>query len=115
MPNEVLSLWPKDGKVLGKLTHEAFCHVHLLCSRRNSLAHEVRIGVFEALEWDYKIPYYGRAQMNGLETWIPHYPVGFLSALARTCLEKMGEWLEANDLNPYDHYKTRDFMLEELA
>jgi hypothetical protein len=114
MPAEMLDLWPSAGKVLGKLTLEKFSHAHLLYSRRNSLAHELRTGVSEAGESNYEHPYYRRTKSGGCETWMLHYPIGFLLTLASTCLQKLEEWLKSNDTNPYESYKRGEFMLQEL-
>jgi hypothetical protein len=114
MPDQILGLWPKGRKILGKLAPERFNHLHLLYSRRSSLAHELRTGVSEAGEWDYPQPYYSRTNLHGEETWMLHYPVGFLWMVASTCLQKLEEWLKANDVDPYDQYKLGEFMLQEL-
>jgi len=117
-PGEVLRLWPEgeEIKVSKKrtLAHEKFFHFNLLYSRRNSLAHELRTDVWEASERDSQFPYYKQTPIDGHEKWLLHYPVGFLSTLAGTCLKKLEEWLKENDINPYDHYRIGEFMLEEL-
>lgn len=114
MPDAILGLWPKGRRILGKLTSQKFSHVHLLYSRRSSLAHELRTGVSEAGECDHQQPCYRRTKNHGREIWMLHYSAGFLLTLASGCLLKLEEWLCANDVDPYDHYKTGEFMLQEL-
>jgi hypothetical protein len=121
LPDEVFGLWPPGKKILGKLNSESFSHVHLLYSYRNSLAHELRERGFALLESNVSFPYYRYTTMyspdnvEGRKTWLLHYPLGFFSALTATCLETLGEWLKAEDIDPYVYYRVgSEFMLEEL-
>lgn len=127
MPDELLALWPKEGTSLKKLAnvrcHEQFCHVHLLYSYRNFLAHELREGGWHTPERGVAVPHYcytkiakqcSGGAVSHRERWLLYYPVDFFSTLAENCLCKLEEWLKAEHIDPYDYRQLGDFFLEEL-
>jgi hypothetical protein len=121
MPDQLSDRWPQGKEVLGMYSEESFSHINLLYAYRNSLAHELRERGLPLLESDVPYAHYHYTSLytadneEGRKAWLLHYPLRFFSTITITCLETLGEWLRAADVNPYEYYKVgSEFMLEEL-
>jgi hypothetical protein len=127
MLEQIDGLWPKEGeafkRIMGSICPERIRHCHLLYTYRNLLAHEVREGGFGTIERGVPFPYYSYTHITRIvdaettmkrSAWLLHYPLGFFSTLASTCLQRLEAWLKAERIDPYIRYRIGEFWLNQL-
>ncbi|MDD5007976.1 MAG: hypothetical protein PHU49_09505 [Syntrophorhabdaceae bacterium] len=125
LPN-IQSLWPKDngGVLLANrdvhLELPQLRHVEMLYAYRNYLVHESRQPTAGFEEDDDIAPFYESVNMhptvfgNRVSEWHLVYPAAFLEKLCNCCLSSLGEYLRANQRDPYLTLRDGWYLVEHL-
>ena len=116
---EVKKYWPKgkenDEPIKG-VKLESLKHIHLFCTYRNSLVHELRNLAYgmEEVALEKEPSYHGLFTEDEGNIWQLVYPLGFFENICATCLKNLEKYLTLNNVNPYNSFNSGYYWKEEL-
>jgi len=116
---EVEKYWPRGQENIEPIKGVKLLslkHIHLFCTYRNSLIHELRNLAYgmEEVALEKEPSYHGLMTEDGGNIWQLVYPLGFFENICETCLKNLEKYLTSNNINPYNSFNSGYYWKEEL-